>query len=267
VVASLFGVPVDWSALDPALADAVVVEDAAQGHGGRWQRVRLGAHGRLGVLSFARGKGWTGGAGGALLVRDPGDLARALGEIPAAAAGADLGTLVRAGAHHLLGRPALYRIPRSLPFLGLGETHYRPAGEPSGLPASAAALLLDSWGAAEVEAAARGRVAEEYRAGLGRLGIARVEVPESGEAGYVRFPIVLGDGIRSFRDARRADSLGAAASYPTPLPALPAIGPLAQDRGRSWPGASRLAAELVTLPTHARVRADERAELLALLTR
>ena len=75
VAASAFGVPVDWELVGHALSgsDALVIEDAAQGHGGRWAGARLGAHGRLGVLSFGRGKGWTGGTGGALLVRDAAD--------------------------------------------------------------------------------------------------------------------------------------------------------------------------------------------------
>jgi hypothetical protein len=265
VIASLFGVPVDWESLDALLADVVVVEDAAQGHGGRWDATRLGAHARLGVLSFARGKGWTGGAGGALLVRRSADLGTAFARPLQAEPGADLRILVRAGAHRALGRPGLYRIPRSLPLLALGETRFRAARQPQGMPASAAALLLDSWSAAEREAEARRRAGLEYRAGLDRMGIPGVAVAERGEAGYVRFPVVLRGGMEGFPDPRRAESLGAAPSYPVPLPALPAMVPLTADRGLAWPGAAHIAAELVTLPTHGLTRADERRALLELL--
>jgi dTDP-4-amino-4,6-dideoxygalactose transaminase len=267
VIAPLFGVPVDWDRLDPLLRNVIVVEDGAQGHGGRWRGVRIGAHGRLGVLSFARGKGWTGGAGGALLVREVGDMATPLGPALETSAGSDLGILVRAGAHRVLGRPGLYRIPRSLPLLGLGETRYHPARAPRGMPASAAALLLDSWPTAEQEVATRRRLAAEYRAGLERVGIAQIDAPNGGEPGYVRWPVVVEGGMRGFREPDRAESLGAASSYPAPLPDLPAMRPLAQDRGLAWPGAARLAAELVTLPTHPLVRADERKELIDLLDR
>ena len=44
-----------------------VVEDAAQGLGATWRGRPLGSFGDVSVLSFGRGKGWTGGVGGALL--------------------------------------------------------------------------------------------------------------------------------------------------------------------------------------------------------
>ena len=69
VVAPLYGVPVDWEAIE-AVADrhgALVIEDAAQGHGATWRGRALGTLGRISTLSFGRGKGWTGGGGGAVL--------------------------------------------------------------------------------------------------------------------------------------------------------------------------------------------------------
>src|SRR5690606_21459595 len=71
VVSPLYGIPADWDAVQ-ALCDehgAVLVEDAAQGHGASWRGRPVGALGRISVLSFGRGKGWTGGKGGALLLR------------------------------------------------------------------------------------------------------------------------------------------------------------------------------------------------------
>ena len=76
-------------------------------------------------MSFGRGKGVTGGRGGALLVNpgwrggsDESPLLpgiRGVMEVPALKA------------QWLLARPWLYRIPASLPFLGLGDTVYRPS--------------------------------------------------------------------------------------------------------------------------------------------
>src|SRR6185436_12116325 len=71
VVAPLFGYPVDFPAVQ-SIADAagvLVIEDAAQGAGATLNGVRVGALGTVSILSFARGKGTTGGSGGALLVR------------------------------------------------------------------------------------------------------------------------------------------------------------------------------------------------------
>ena len=62
VVAPLYGVPVDWDACSAVAArfGAVLIEDAAQGQGASWRGVPLGGVGGLSVLSFGRGKGWTG---------------------------------------------------------------------------------------------------------------------------------------------------------------------------------------------------------------
>ncbi len=70
VLVHLYGVPVD---LDRATSLARrrgvrVIEDAAQGAGGSWQGKALGSFGDYAVLSFGRGKGITGGGGGALLL-------------------------------------------------------------------------------------------------------------------------------------------------------------------------------------------------------
>jgi len=57
--------------------DLVVVEDAAQGIGGRYKGQPLGALGHLGALSFHETKNVTSGEGGALIVNDPSFAARA----------------------------------------------------------------------------------------------------------------------------------------------------------------------------------------------
>src|SRR5439155_325596 len=71
VVTSLYGVPVQWRAVleCAAAVGAAVIEDAAQGFGASWLGRPLGSLGAVSVLSFGRGKGWTGGRGGALLAR------------------------------------------------------------------------------------------------------------------------------------------------------------------------------------------------------
>ncbi len=58
VAGPLYGVPLEWDALR-ALADrhgALLIEDAAQGHGASWRGRPLGSLGDLSVLSFGRGK-------------------------------------------------------------------------------------------------------------------------------------------------------------------------------------------------------------------
>ncbi|TYK52398.1 DegT/DnrJ/EryC1/StrS family aminotransferase [Actinomadura decatromicini] len=84
VVVHWANVMADVPALVKAAAarDMVVIEDAAQAHGGRWEGRGAGSMGRLGCFSFQDRKVLTGGEGGAV-VTDDGALAVALEELRA----------------------------------------------------------------------------------------------------------------------------------------------------------------------------------------
>jgi perosamine synthetase len=256
VAAWAFGHPPDWTDLLALAAryGAVVVEDAAQGHGASWRGRPAGSFGALSVLSFGRGKGWTGGRGGALLIRPNGGGMEM--EIPPIAAGGALGemtNLAASGAQWMLGRPSLYALPASIPGLGLGETVYHPPSPPRALPRTAATLLRRTRTAAEREAGARRRNARTLLDALrGVPGIRPVRPMEGAEPGYLRLPLLLDHPLPA-----EAARLGIARGYPAPLAALPALKPRLVHPDRRFPGAEALAARLVTLPTHSLLTADD----------
>ena len=265
VITPLYGIPVDWDGVAAAAAEAgaILIEDAAQGHGATWRGRPLGGFGPLAVLSFGRGKGWTGGRGGAVLLRE----GFAEGDAPPAANTAPppsgLGTLAVSAAQWMLGRPSLYALPASLPWLGLGETRYHECGPPRGLPRAAAALLLATHAAAQREAAVRRDAARQYLAALdAEPHVACVRPAPGAEPGYLRFPLRVRGGIHGLGDAHASLRLGIAPSYPTPLAALGPLVRLLVGSQRVWPGAETLARDLITLPTHSRVSAKERDRLI-----
>ncbi len=270
VVAPLYGVPVPWSEVESLAAahGALLVEDAAQGHGASWRGKPLGAVGEVSVVSFGRGKGWTGAAGGALLLRRSGTRLVAHPEVArvarTAAPGAARPTLV-AAAQWVVGRPSVYRLPLMLPGLGLGETRYHPPREPVGMPRRAAALARATRAESEAEAARRRELAAELLAGVeGRPDALRIRLPAGAVGGYLRLPVRLPRGMASFESPERALRLGVGRSYPSTLAEVPALLPRLLG-GAAVPGARQLVRELVTLPTHSRVSREERAELLRLL--
>ncbi len=68
----LFGRPVDWAALQDAVApEVVLLEDAAGALGARWQGMPCGGLGTMGCLSFHPRKIVTTGEGGAVTTNDP----------------------------------------------------------------------------------------------------------------------------------------------------------------------------------------------------
>lgn len=273
VAAHLHGVPVDLDEVAGAAADAgaLVVEDAAQGVGASYRGRPLGSFGSVSVLSFGRGKGLSGGGGGALLAHDGSGEAvlEAAGDVePAEGRGAR--ELLVAAAQGLLGRPATYALPAALPFLALGETVYRPPRPPRDIASACLGVLAGSWLPSLRAAESRRRRARRLlRRARASADVAVVEPPAEGRPGYLRFPVVARDGSARQRlaapDARR---LGVTPGYPRPLHGLDAFRAAhrdGRDAAADLPGADVLARRLFTFPVHGRTSPADLSRLERLL--
>jgi dTDP-4-amino-4,6-dideoxygalactose transaminase len=251
VIANLFGFPVDWEPLRRIEREtgAWIVEDAAQGIGTTWLGKPGGSLGDLSVLSFGRGKGWTGSGGGALLLRG-----RMGGERLDPLDAASTSQFVLAGkalAQWLLGRPALYGLPARSPGLGLGETHWREPTPATGMHPYQASLVRRSGEAARAEIVRRRGQAARLRDALSTLTGIRLPVPLGvGEASWLRLPVRMTHASGPL--PRALARLGTLRAYPRVLPDLPQLQPLHEGPVPSCPGARTLVQELVTVPTHGR---------------
>jgi dTDP-4-amino-4,6-dideoxygalactose transaminase len=223
-----------------------VVEDAAQGIGAKWKGEAAGTFGDLSVLSFGRGKGWTGGSGGAVMARNGFEMALPV-SLPGHK-GSRASEASRSLAVWLLARPSLYGIPARIPALGLGETRYRSPTEPTAITAFAATMVLAGRERSLREVEVRRGNAEVLRGRL-KAGGGDVLIPEplpEGESGYLRFPVLSASGRLV------AERRGVYRSYPRALAELEVLAPLIRQHVL-LPGASRLAGETVTYPVHSRV--------------
>ncbi|MEX1256042.1 MAG: DegT/DnrJ/EryC1/StrS family aminotransferase [Gemmatimonadota bacterium] len=254
VAAPLFGLPVAWEPLEILAHEhgVVLVEDAAQGGGGSWAGRLIGELGALSVLSFGRGKGWTGGGGGALLAR--GEMAGRLRHAKGAR-GAVSGWGGRAAvtttAQWILGRPGLYAIPAAIPGLALGETMYHPPVPVRKMTKFSLQLARRTAESSATEAASRRACAFDLEARIAEVpGVSRVRPASGGEPGYLRLPVLVEGGSRALRDPGTARALGIMPGYPLALPELPALKGCILEPTSEMPVARRLAAELLTLPTH-----------------
>jgi dTDP-4-amino-4,6-dideoxygalactose transaminase len=251
VVAHWFGHVADVPAAGTIHPHAVLIEDSAQGVGGSLRGRPLGSFGSVSVLSFGRGKGTTGGAGGALLAHDDrgADIVTwARGQLGPAPRG--LGALGALAGQWLLGRPSLYAIPASLPFLHLGETIYHPPRPPTQASPASLGVLQSIWPEAEREVGRRQdharRLLDTLRASAW---LAPFMTPEGGVPGHLRLPARATDDGRLAAKLRDGAALGIAGGYPRPLDSLPSLQSRLAARPQ-LPGATALAARLVTLPTH-----------------
>lgn len=253
VVAHFYGYPVDLAEVNRLAEEsgAVVIEDAAQAAGATLDGRPAGAQASLSVLSFGRGKGWTGGGGGALLAFDE----MGAPVLDAARASLDAGTrawgrLAALGAQALFAHPNLYALPAALP-LGLGQTVYRAPRPARGPAAATAAVLAASWPDAAGEIEVRRRNAARLLAAVQhQAAFATVITQPHARPGYLRLPTLVPPDVRGTVAAQR---LGVFPSYPRALCDLPGFAARCVNRHDAFPGARLLASRLCTLPTHSRL--------------
>lgn len=263
VVAPLYGMPVEWDALESLARSAGVtlIEDAAQGHSATYHGRALGTLADFSVLSFGRGKGWTAGRGGALLQR--GDARIEFGSTTPAAS--NWSVLAACVAQWLFGRPWSYGIPASIPRFALGETIYREPSPPCAMTRAGAALARLTFDDAVRAAAARTTSAHFFDAALPSNDQLRMVRPISGASpGYLRYPVRVRGGIAGLGAARDGRRLGIMSGYPTTLAQLAAVRARLSGPANLCPGATELARDLVTLPTHSLVTLRDAHRIVAL---
>ena len=245
VVAHLYGFPADMPGVMTMAraADVPVIEDAAQHAGATIAGTSAGSFGDVTVLSFGRGKGTTSGSGGALLRTRRLDAADIPSNTLLRTAGA--GVLAITAATWILGRPSIYGIPASIPSLHLGETVYHEAQEPRGMSRAAVTLLDRTLSGMRRTVRERQANASILRDAADQSrNLDTVRAIETGESGYLRFPVLLRD------DPRDNSALGIARGYPRPLSLDPQMQPCLIASQEPLHGAHELARRLVTLPTH-----------------
>jgi perosamine synthetase len=251
VVAHYYGYPADVVGVrELAAARGVpVIEDAAQAAGGTLHGARLGSFGDVSVLSFGRGKGLFGGHGGALLIRS-GAGPDAIRLAPSLGSRRGLDDLAAGVAQWVLGRPGVYGIPASLPWLHLGEMVYRPAHEPGPLSLVAATLVRDALASEASERRSRAWRANVLASAANQaVGLTPIQTIPGGESGYLRLAVVDRGGTRG-----PAPRLGVIQGYPLTLGQQPELATHLIPGQQSTIGAEELCRSLYTLPTHAQVR-------------
>jgi dTDP-4-amino-4,6-dideoxygalactose transaminase len=269
VVAHLYGVPIEVQDIIRLCEQhqVPVIEDAAQGHGAQYDGLPLGSFGDVSILSFGRGKGVTGGGGGALLAVSDGTshvIEEAAQETGSSHRG--LKPLIGATAQWLLASPTMYAIPASLPFLRLGQTIYREPTSPMGITHSAAGALARNWVISEAESVTRRINADRISKNVADSDYADLfETPAQSTPGYLRLPVIALGGEGSPLATRQARSLGVMPGYPTTLADLPRFTQRCRNRAEDITGARTLAAQLFTLPTHSRLSPSDMDRLNSLL--
>jgi perosamine synthetase len=258
VSANLYGIPNALPDLERVARERGVylLDDAAQALGARLGGRAVGTFGDAGLYSFDKGKIICTIQGGAMVAHG-GALgaaiaARARG-LPASSAAELIGNAIKLPVYVLGLRPALYDLIRRLPGLGLGRTAYEPrypVARLARLQAGVARRLLPTVDA--LNASRRANAAKLAEALKDVEGVTLPRIAGDAVPVYARFPVRVRDtSLRErFIGALDRAGIGATASYPESLADVPEVAARLPAQDRDVPGARRLAASIVTLPTH-----------------
>ena len=268
----LFGLPVDVARLREVILNpgVTIVEDAAQAMGETREARKVGTLGDVSFFSLGRGKAFSVVEGGVILTnRD--DIAEGLdgfmSRLPRYGFLPLLKVIFKAAALMVLMHPRFFWVPRSMPFLKLGETLFEPHF-PILRMSSFQAGLAGNWRERlRILRDVRKQKVNQWLAILELLGIHGAHFLGGQSLGLLRFPLRIGDERK--RDALLHESagrgLGIMPVYPTSINAIPEL--KGKVEGGAFPVAEGCARELVTLPTHGYLTKDDVSKLSGLIAR
>jgi dTDP-4-amino-4,6-dideoxygalactose transaminase len=274
IAVHLFGVSENVSELKKMGSERgfFILEDAAQSFGNHCHALNkpYGTIGDLGVISFGRGKPLSLLHGGAVIVNHQGLIGNAQGLLATLPVPRGLGFLLPQTAllllYSIFFHPRTHWIPRSMPFLKLGETHYI-----DGFPIEKIFPGVMNFGETvfrrfpEIRAT-RKSLTSAYMEALGNhsdhfsWGFDKESLDDTA---LIRFPILFREAALRDRvlSALERRGLGASGSFPVPLNELPGAAVHFCSNNSNHPNASAISQRLITLPLHEFVREREIAEI------
>ncbi len=262
----LFGLPADVERVKVLARKrgVFVVEDAAQAMGAEWNGRMMGTLGDVGLFSMGRGKAFSTVEGGVILTdNDP--IGRAIeirmGVIAGYGALDSLKLLLYAVALSVLIHPLIYWLPKSLPFLKLGETHFDPTFPIRRLSPFQAGVARGWKTKLDALKEIRSKIAKQ----IADYGIMPLGAPMGMIPDLIRYPVLLPDRDTKKRTLEESEGmgLGIADGYPDSIAGIDELKHLFEGNG--FPQAKDIAERLLTIPVHPFVRDGDIQKIVKLL--
>jgi len=246
----LFGLTADIPRVRELIGarDITIVEDAAQAMGGESNSLKFGTQGDIGLFSLGRGKVITTVEGGIILT-DCDPLGASLKDVMASVASYGIVDYVKlifyAVILWIFMRPWTYWFPCSLPFLGLGETHFDTNFSINRMTPFQAGMARGWQQRIKTVREIRLRaVSRFFSAGFKTVNDAKLP------AGLIRFPAYVADRKKKEEILAISNRLGLGMSdmYPDSIDGISGIDQFIA--GGSGAKAKVIAAQLLSLPVH-----------------
>ncbi len=264
----LFGCPADISAVREIVGPKIpIVEDAAQAMGETCNGKKLGTLGDAGFFSLGRGKALS-TMGGGIIMTDRDDLAMIISSLTASLTSSsrldNLKLFCKTVLASILLHPALFWLPKALPFLRLGETFYEPDFPLQQLSAFHIQLTRN-WGKRlKNHREARKRETIYWQS---KLPEHFCQVCRDHDIGFsfIRFPVLAPDRKqwRCILKQSERHGLGIMPAYPTPINMIPEIA--TEFSNQQYPQAEATCNLFLTLPVHQYIKERDKKQILVLL--
>jgi perosamine synthetase len=262
VTANLYGIPNHLRELEgfARARGILMLDDAAQALGATLGGKNVGGFGDAGLYSFDKGKNITSIEGGAITAS--GELARALEArcaslVPTSAVRTAM-TSAKLLVYSTMLRPTAYGLMNKLP-LGLGATRWEDDYPLGAYSPVLAAVALRLYRRLDRLTRTRADNARGLREALQDLpGVRLPAIAADASPAWARFVLFMDDAARRTRAvaALNGAGIGATVSYPQALVDVPEARALLNGAAGSQEGSRKVAASVVTLPTHAYVPKD-----------
>jgi len=262
----LFGFPADVERVKSLIKQRgiFVVEDAAQAMGGEWQGKKMGTSGDVALFSLGRGKSFSTTEGGIILTDNEligWAIKQRLSAISSYGTFDLLKLILYSVALSVLIHPLIYWLPKSFPFLKLGETHFDPSF-PIRKLSSFQAGMAKVWKRKiehlkEIRSINAGRIADQ---GIWPLGVPTGAIPD-----LIRYPVLIEDAEAKKRILIESEKLGLGISdgYPDSIDGIRELRFMFDIN--EFPAAKDVAKRIVSLPVHAFVREYDILQIVQLL--
>ncbi len=251
----LFGLPAGVKRLKEMVDDPEIsiIEDAAQAMGEDHYGKKLGTIGDVGFFSLGRGKALSTIEGGIILTnRD--DIAecidRRFRELKTYSDAESGVLLLYALVLNLLLHPSIFWLPKSLPFLKLGETHFDSDFEMKKMSPFQAGLAKNWSDKLKYFQERRKECTNSWMPGIRSGHLSHFVSEKRDIPSLIRFPAMIRDIAKKNRILAFGDQngLGIMPTYPSAINKIHEL--KEQFEGMDFPNSSELAKRLITLPVH-----------------
>jgi perosamine synthetase len=270
IPAHLFGLPANVEHVQSLVDDPLVsiVEDAAQVLGSNWNGKKLGTLGGVSFFSLGRGKALSTVEGGIILTnRD--DVAEnieaRLSRIPKYSISELIKLVTNAIILIFFQHPSFFWLPKSLPFLRVGDTIYDPEFKLRKLSAFQAGLTKNWRKKLHTFQEHRQSGSKYWRSVLKASSIHSYCTKNGHVPDLLRFPVRVADGELWKNLLKRSEKNGDGVmfTYPTSINGIDELQEVFQ--GQTFPAAEKLPHQLLTIPVHPYVSPEDKKKILNLI--